>query len=135
MNPEQLTSTPSNQEDLLDEEVQKLAMKTHLEVQQREEDIRRDPAERMKFVPPNLRARESVLLPIRSEQNSARTDSWKMVEGGNYCCQTHHSGYQYRCVHYSSKRKLRKPSDTVDLKELMDSRERTGARVLWLFFL
>ena len=27
---------------------------------------------------------------------------------------------------------LRKPSDTVDLKELLDSRERTGARVLWL---
>ena len=38
MNPEQLTSTPTKQ-DLLNEEIQKLAMKTHLEVQQRE-DIR-----------------------------------------------------------------------------------------------
>ena len=36
-----------------------MAMRTHLEVQQRE-DIRRDLAERMKFVPPNLRAGENV---------------------------------------------------------------------------
>ena len=35
MNPEQLTSTPTEQ-DLRNEEIQKLAMKTHLEVQQRE---------------------------------------------------------------------------------------------------
>ena len=28
--------------------------------------------------------------------------------------------------------KLRRPSDTVDLEELPDSRERTGAPVLWL---
>ena len=49
MNPEQLTSTPTEQ-DLLNEEIHKLAMKTHLEVQQRE-DIRRDLAERMNFVP------------------------------------------------------------------------------------
>ena len=34
-------------------------MKTHIEVQQRE-DIRRDLAERMKFVPPDLRAGEHV---------------------------------------------------------------------------
>ena len=65
MNPEQLTSTPTKQ-DLLNEEIQKLAMKTHLEVQQRE-DIRRDLAERMKFVPPDLRLGESFLLARRSE--------------------------------------------------------------------
>ena len=34
-------------------------MKTHLEVQQRE-DIRRDLADRMKSVPPDLRVGESV---------------------------------------------------------------------------
>ena len=34
-------------------------MKTHLEVQQRE-DIRRDLVERMKFVPPDLRVGEGV---------------------------------------------------------------------------
>ena len=45
MNPEQLTSTATKQE-----EMQKLALKTHLEVQQRE-DNHRDLAERMKFVP------------------------------------------------------------------------------------
>ena len=56
MNPEQLTSTPTKQ-DLLNGEIQELALKTHLEEQQRE-DIRRDLAERMKFVPPHLRAGE-----------------------------------------------------------------------------
>ena len=57
-NPEQLTSTPTKQ-NLLNEEKQKLAMTTHLEVQQRE-DIRRDLAERMKLVPPDLRTGEHV---------------------------------------------------------------------------
>ena len=57
MNPEQLTST-STKQDFLNEEIQKLAMQTHLEIQQRE-DIRRDLAERMKFVPPDLRVGES----------------------------------------------------------------------------
>ena len=51
-NAEQLTSTLTKQ-DLLNEEIQKLAMQTHLGVQQ-QEDIRRDLAERMKFVPPAL---------------------------------------------------------------------------------
>ena len=40
---------------------EKLAMKTHLDVQQRE-DIRRDLAERMKFAPPGLRAGEHVFF-------------------------------------------------------------------------
>ena len=70
MNPEQLTSTPTKQ-DLFNEEIHKLAMKTHLEVQQRE-DIRRDLAERMQFAPP----RKCVLRARRSEQNSARTEIW-----------------------------------------------------------
>ena len=58
MNPEQLPSTPTKQ-DLLNEEIQKLAMKTHLEVQQRG-DILRDLAERIKFVPPDIRTRKHV---------------------------------------------------------------------------
>ena len=68
MNPEKLTSTPTKQ-DLLNEEIQKFAVETHLEVQQRE-DIRRDLAERMKFVPPDLRVRVGVfyLLARRTEQ-------------------------------------------------------------------
>ena len=60
MNPEQLTSTPTRQ-GLLNEEIQKLALKTHLEVQQRE-DIRRDLAEQLKYDPPDLRARENVFF-------------------------------------------------------------------------
>ena len=58
MNPEQLASTPTKQY-LLDEELQKSAMKTHLEIQQRE-DIRRDLAKRMKCVPPDLRSGKHV---------------------------------------------------------------------------
>ena len=102
MNQEQLTSTPTKQ-DLLNEEIQKLAMKTHLEVQQRE-DIRRDLAERMKFVPPDSSSRRKcILLARRSEQNSARKEIWKMVEGDDYWCQGHHGGYQYWCFIFSVK--------------------------------
>ena len=60
VNPEQLTSTPTKQ-DLRNEEIQKLAMKAHLEVQQRE-DIRRDLAEGMKCVLLDLRAGEQVFI-------------------------------------------------------------------------
>ena len=81
MNPEQLTSTPTKQ-DLLNEETQKLAMKTHLEVQQRE-DIRRDLAERMKFVPPDLRVGESVFYwredPSKIQQGR-KSGKWLKVE-------------------------------------------------------
>ena len=63
LNPEQLTST-STKQDHLNEKIQNLAMKTHLEVQQRE-DIRRDLAERMKFVPPELRVRRTSVLLAR----------------------------------------------------------------------
>ena len=58
LDPEQLTSTP-NKQDLLNEEILKKVTKTQLEVQQRE-DIRRDPAEGMKFAPPDLRVGELV---------------------------------------------------------------------------
>ena len=52
LNPDQLASTPTTQ-DLLNEEFEKLAMRTHFEVEQRE-DIRRDLAERTKFFLPNF---------------------------------------------------------------------------------
>ena len=74
MNPEHLTSTPTKQ-DLLHEEILKLAMMTNLEVRQRE-DILRDLAERMKCVPPDLRLGKCILLARRSEQNSATTEIW-----------------------------------------------------------
>ena len=81
MNPEQLTSTLTKQ-DLLNEEIQKLAMRTHLEVQQREH-VRRDLAARMMFVPPDLRARENVFYwqedPSKIQQGR-RSGKWLKVE-------------------------------------------------------
>ena len=81
LKPEQLTSTPTKQ-DLLNEEISKLAMRTHLEVQQRE-DVRRDLAERMKFVPPDLRAREHVFYwqegPSKIQQGQ-KSGKWLKVE-------------------------------------------------------
>ena len=103
MNPEQLTSTPTKQ-DLLNEEIQKLAMKTHLEVQQRP-DIRRARAEWMKFVPPYLRVGESVSYwqedPNKFQQGR-KSRKWLKVEilavkGSIHGC------YLYWCIHLSSK--------------------------------
>ena len=75
-------------------------MQTHLEVQQRE-DIRRDLAARMKFIPPDLRAGEHVYYWQEDpEQDPARTEIWKMVEGGNHRSQGLHSSCQYRCDPY-----------------------------------
>ena len=93
MNPEQLTST-STMLDPLNEEIQKLAMRTHLEVQQRE-DIRRDLAERMKFVYPDLHAGEHAF--------HWQEDPSKIQQGGNHCSQGHHGCCQYRCDHISGK--------------------------------
>ena len=56
-------------------------MRTHLEVEQRE-DIRRDLAERMKLVPPDLRPGEDVF-------------HWQEHPGGNHCCQGPYGCHQY----------------------------------------
>ena len=81
MNPEQLTSTPTKQ-DSFNEEIHKLPVRTHLEVQQRE-NIRRDLAERMKFVPPDLRAGEHVFYwqedPSKIQQGR-KCGKWLKVE-------------------------------------------------------
>ena len=57
-------------------------MRTHLEVQQRD-DIRRDLAERMKFVPPDLRGGESVCYwqedPSEIQQGR-KSGKWLKVE-------------------------------------------------------
>ena len=111
----------------------KLNMKTHLEVQQRE-DIRRNLAEGMKFVPPDLRVGEQVFdwqeVP-RKNQQGRKSGKWLKVEiiaveGPVVVINTGTSIFQV----YASK--LRRPLDTVDLEELLDSFERTGAPVLWL---
>ena len=123
----------ANQQDLLDEEIQKLAMTTHLEVQRRE-DISRDLAARMKFVPPDLRAGEHVFYwqedPSKIQQGR-KSGKWLRVEiiaikGPMAVISTGSIIFQ---AHIS---KLRRPSDTVDLEELPDSREREGGLVLWL---
>ena len=108
-------------------------MKTHLEIQQRE-DIRRDLAVRMKFVPPDLRTREHVLYwqedPSNTQQGR-KSGTWLKVEilavkGSMVVICTGSSIFQVNAS------KLRRPLDTVDLEELPDSREQTGAPVLWL---
>ena len=132
MNPEQPTYTPTKQ-DLLNEEIQKLATKTHLEVQQRE-DIRRDLAERMKFVPPDLSAGEHVFHwqedPSKIQQGRNLGKWLKVgiiaVKGSMAVVNT---GATIRQANTS---KPRRPLDTVDKEELPDSREREGAPVLWL---
>ena len=62
MNPEQLTST-STKQDLLKEEIQRLAMQTHL-------------AERMKFAPPDLSWQEE---PSKIQQGR-KSGKWLKVE-------------------------------------------------------
>ena len=123
MNPEQLTSTPTKQ-DLLNEEIQKLAMKTtHLEVQQRE-DIRRDLAERMEFNPPDHRVGESVFYwqedPSKIQQGR-KSGRWLKVEI---------LAVKGPMVVISIG--ALDTEKTWTLEELPDSRERTGAPVLWL---
>ncbi len=58
MNPQQLTADRTR-EDVTNEELQRIAMKTHLEIQQRE-DIRRDLAANMKFIPAEMVPGERV---------------------------------------------------------------------------
>ena len=81
MNSEQLTSTPTKP-DLLNEEIQKLAMKTHFEDRQRE-DIRRDLPEGMKCVPNDLRVGEQVFYwqddPSKIQQGR-KSEKWLKVE-------------------------------------------------------
>ena len=131
MNPEQLTST-STKQDLLNEEIQRLATKTHLEVQQRE-NIRRDLAEGMKFVPPDPRAGGQVLCWQKDPnkiQQGRKYGKWLRVKiiavkGPTVVISTGASIFQVNAS------KLRRLLDAVDLEKSPDSCERTGARVLW----
>ena len=131
MDPASMNHQPK--QDLLNEEIQKLAMKTHLEVQQRE-DIRRDLADRMKFVLTNLRVGEQVFYwqeDPSTIQEGRKSGKWLKVEiivvkGPMVVIFTGASIFQVNAS------KLTRPLGTVDLEELPDSRERTGALVLWL---
>ena len=74
-----------------------------------------------------------MLLSRRFEQNSASTKIWKMVEGGDYCCEVHPGCYQYWYLHFPGRCQLAaKTVGKMDLEERPGSCERTGAPVLWL---
>ena len=88
----------------------------------------------MKLVPPDLREREQVFYweddPSKIQQGR-KSGKWLKVtiiavNGPMVVISTGASIFQVNTS------KLRRPSDTVDLEELPDSRERTGAPVLWL---
>ena len=94
----------------------KFAMKTHLGVQQRE-DIRQDVAERMKFVPHLQQGRTSAkwltaeVIAVKGTMAVISTDA---------------------TILQANISKPTRPLVIVDLEELPDSRERTGAPVLRL---
>ena len=110
-----------------------MAMKIHLEVQQRE-DIRPDLAEGIKFVPPDLRAREQVFYwqaDLNKIKQGRKSGRWLKVE--IIAVQGPHGCFQYRCYHISGKHK--QAEETVDTgiwKIFRDSRDRARAPVLWL---
>ena len=108
-------------------------MKTHLEVQQRE-DTRRDLVARKKFVPPDLRVGEGGFYwqeessKIQQERKSGK---WLLVEilavkGPMAAISTGASVLQVTVS------KLRRPLDTVDLEQPPHSNARTRAPVQWL---
>ena len=131
MDPQQLTTEP-NKEDRTNEELQRLAMKTHLEVQQRE-DIRRDLASHLKFVPPNLVPGDRVYF--------WQTDSSKIKQGkksGNWVkativavqgpMATINNGTSILQVNVS---KLRRPLEEISVEGVEDSRERSPGTALY----
>ena len=109
-------------------------MLNHFEVQKRE-DICRGLAERMKFVLSDLRAEENVFnwqedpSKIQQGRNSGKwlkvdivaikEALWQLLSTGSTIFRTNISN-------------LSNFLDTLDLEEVPDSRERTGAPVLWL---
>ena len=88
----------------------------------------------MKFVPPDLRTGENVFYwqedPSKIQQGR-KSGKWLKVEiiavqGPMALISTGAAIFQ------ATVSKLRRPMDTVVLEELLDSRERAGAPVLWL---
>ena len=77
----------------MNEEIQKLAMVTPLDVQQRE-DIRRDLAERMKFVPPDLRPGEMPSTGKKTRAKFSKGAIQEMVEGRGHNRQRSHGYHQ-----------------------------------------
>ena len=111
-----------------------MALKTHLEVQQRE-NICRDLAEIMKFVPLDFRVGESVFCgqkdPSKIQQGRKSGKWWKVeiivVESPMAVISSGASIFQVNAS------RLKSLLNIVDLEKLLDPRERTGALVLCFF--
>ena len=131
MNPQQLTAERTK-DDTTNEELQRIAMRTHLEVQQRE-DIRRDLAANMKFVPAELVPGERVYYwkedPTKIKQGK-KGGSWIQVTiveiTGSMATVNTGTG-----VMQVNSTKLRRPYEKIELEDMMDSRERTAAPSYW----
>ena len=98
----QLTSTTT--QDLLNEEIHKLAMQNHLEIQQRGD--RRDLAERVKFFPDHRGVSVFYWQEDPSKFQQGRK-SGKIFEGGDYSCQRLHGGVPVRPFFQVNVSKLR----------------------------
>ena len=131
MNPQQLT-TGRTKDDITNEELQKISMKTHLEIQQRE-DIRRDLAANMKFIPADLVPGEKVYYwledPSKIKQGK-KGGSWLRVTiveiAGSMA--TINTGTGILQVNAT---KLRRPYEKIDFEAATDSRERADVPVYW----
>ena len=104
---------PPTKQDLLNEEIQKLAMKTHLEVQQRE-GIRRESCWRIEICSSRSKSKtKSVLIGKMIRAKFSKDENLEIeivdVNGPHGCYQNEYLHIQ---VHAS---RLRRPLDTVDL--------------------
>ena len=130
MNPQQLTTNKSNQ-DSTNQELQRIAMRTHLEIQQRD-DIRRDLAASLKFIPADLIPGEEVYYwqddPSKIKQGK-KSGRWMKVRiiAVNGSMATINNGTAVMQVNST---KLRRPLEEIDL-ESADSRERANFTSYW----
>ncbi len=107
-------------------------MKTHLEVQQRE-DIRRDLAEKMRFVPPNLVPGEKVYYWQEDSSKikiGKKSGSWikATIVAVKGSMATINNGTSVLQVNVT---KLRRPLEEIDFEGISDSRERDEVTVLY----
>ena len=131
MDPQQLTNRP-RAADKDNEELQKLTMKTHLEIQQRE-DIRRDLAETMWFATPDLVPGEkayywqddSSKIKIGRKSGSWIRTTIVAISGS---MATINNGTSVLQVNVT---RLRRPLEEIYFEGLSDSREQSEIAVLY----
>ena len=131
MNLQQLT-TAKNTQDVKNEELQKIAMKTHIEVQQRE-DIRRDLAANLKFIPADLVPGEKVYYWQEDHskiKQGKKSGIWlqAVVQAVKGPMATINIGTGIMQVNAT---KLSRPYEKIDFDESTDSRERAEVPAYW----